>query len=297
MTSRHYCFTLYSDNAPFNGIHQLPSDDDTGLRYGVYQLERCPTSQRLHWQGYAEFFSPIRTAQAVRLIGTGAHVERRKGTRDQARDYCMDAAKRAPGTEPIELGDWSRGGPGKRTDIADALTVIRANPSASGLESLYDDHGVVMVKYSKGMANAMQHYRGRISERPVPEVYVHYGPTGTGKTYTVYNRHSVSTVWRAPVSTNNIQWFDGYYGQKVALFDDFDGAHPAITVMLQVLDRYNVQVPVKGSHTFFNPEVIYITTNLPFDEWYPDASDIHKAALKRRVSEFIQFEYIQYDRS
>ncbi len=192
----------------------------------------------------------------------------------------------------MELGEWRAGGQGTRTDINAALDVIRANPTTEGLRQLYDDHGEVMVKYTNGMANFLHHYAGRKTRDDPPSVYVYYGETGTGKTYTVFNRHGLQNVWRAPVSTSGIQWFDGFLGQDVALFDDFDGAHPAITVMLQVLDRYPVQVPVKKSHTWFMPSTIYITTNIKFEDWYPEASQAHRDALKRRITEFRRFIYM-----
>ncbi len=292
MTCRHWCFTLYGETLPFGGQTDVGFGILSGVRYAVYQRELCPTSGRLHYQGYIEFGSPVRITGAVHTAGTGAHCERRLGTRDQAREYCMQASKRLAATEPTEVGEWQSGGQGRRTDIADALNIVRSNPTPAGVEALYDNHGPIMVKYARGMANAVTHYQSRIPRTDPPSVFVHYGPTGTGKTYTVYDRHGMSDVWRAPVSTTSTMWFDGYMGQKVALFDDFDGIHPNITVMLQVLDRYPVQVPVKGSHAFFNPTTIYITTNIPFDEWYPDAKDAHRLALKRRITECIHFEYL-----
>ena len=92
------------------------------------------------------------------------------------------------------------------------------------------------------------------------------------------------------MSNTGNQWFDGYYGQSNALFDDFDGQHPSITMMLQILDRYPLQAPVKGGFVNWTPTTIYITTNLPFEEWYPDAHAVHREALRRRVTEFKHFD-------
>ncbi len=157
------------------------------------------------------------------------------------------------------------------------------------MAKLYDDHGCVMVKYTRGLTAAINHYTGRKTREGPPDVFVHYGDTGSGKTRAVYDTHDLCDLWRAPVSTNNVQWFDGYMGQKVGLFDDFDGQHPAITVMLQVLDRYPLSVPVKTSHCHWSPAIIYITTNVEFSNWYPAASEIHKKALRRRITKFFHF--------
>ncbi len=286
MTARHWVYTLYGDSAPFQG--QLIES----VRYTIWQREVCPQSGRYHYQGYVEFRAPHRQAAVKTKIGGSPHVEPRRGSREAARAYASKEETRLPGTEPIELGNFTGGGQGARTDIQDALSILRAEPTANGLRHLYDEHGPVMVKYARGMQSALYHYSSRVGRDNPPEVFVHYGETGTGKTWTVFDRHGMSDVWRAPVSTNNVQWFDGYYGHEIALFDDFDGQHPAITVMLQVLDRYPVQIPIKGAHTHFVPTTIYITTNVEFVDWYPDASEHHKNALKRRITEFIKFSYI-----
>ncbi len=229
----------------------------------------------------------MRLPAVQRLVGDpAAHFEVARGSRSDCRDYCRKSASRV--SDPVEFGNFTGGGQGRRTDIDDALDVVRAG--GPGLyNALYDSHGSVMVKYTRGMANAINHYIGRRTREGCPTVLVHYGDTGSGKTRYVYDTHDLLDLWRAPVSTSDTAWFDGYLGQSVALLDDFDGHHPALTVMLQVLDRYPLQVPVKGSHAHWLPQTIYITTNVPFRDWYPSSSQAHKAALRRRITRFVHF--------
>ena len=64
---RHWCFTAYAGHLglddDFSGeeiidamrSHWESVNDLPGIRYAIAQIEKCPTSQRLHIQGYLEF--------------------------------------------------------------------------------------------------------------------------------------------------------------------------------------------------------------------------------------------------
>ena len=47
------------------------------------------------------------------------------------------------------------------------------------------------------------------------------------------------------MSSRNLQWFDGYMGQKVVCFDDFRKDFCTFHELLRLLDRYPMDVPVK----------------------------------------------------
>lgn len=287
MTSRRWCFTSFAEELAI-----LEHDDGTlkdPLKYAVYQRESCPTTRRPHWQGYVELTRPQRKSGVQRLLGDPvASVRVAGGTREQNYTYCTKPDTRLDG--PFVLGEDSSSGQGRRSDLESVVALVK---SGGGLDELYERHGVAMVKYTRGISALLAHYRRPSTLRANPRhVYVHWGPTGSGKTRDVYDSTPLSELWRAPISVNSNQWFDGYVGQRVALFDDFDGRHPSITHMLQVTDRYPLDVPVKGGHVAWNPDVIYITTNIPFEEWYPDADASHRAALYRRITRFIHFDVL-----
>lgn len=109
------CFTAFQDDAPH-------FDNET-ISYLVYQRETCPDTGRGHWQGYAEAVakSGYRIDRWQKLLKCDrAHMERRRGTRKQASDYCQKPESRS--SEPVVLGeiaedtgvkhvsqDWSKG--------------------------------------------------------------------------------------------------------------------------------------------------------------------------------------------
>jgi hypothetical protein len=115
----------------------------------------------------------------------------------------------------------------------------------------------------------------------VCSVVVYYGPTGTGKTRAVMdNLPSPDDLW----TYSGDGWFDGYDGHKIVLFDDFSGSEFKISFLLRLLDRYPMQVRIKGGFVNWCPEEIYITSNLNPDQWYPNAHQEHIDALKRRLT-------------
>ena len=78
-------------------------------KYTVYQQERCPHTQRLHYQGYSEFTDNVSWGALKNWLGNSLHIEARQGTREEARVYCMKEESRVPGTEPVEIGLWAEG--------------------------------------------------------------------------------------------------------------------------------------------------------------------------------------------
>ncbi len=83
-----------------------------------------------------------------------------------------------------------------------------------------------------------------------------------------------------------------YDGHKVVLLDDFAGAssHMTLTFLLRLLDRYPVMVPTKGSHTWWHPDHIYVTTNILPALWYKwENRGEHYRALARRFHKVILY--------
>lgn len=98
---KDWCFTIHDPNWVFEF-------DENYVEYCVYQHESCPTTGRVHVQGYLELVRRKARSTVKREIlkKESAHVEHREGTREQARDYCMKVESRVTGTEPIEYGAW-----------------------------------------------------------------------------------------------------------------------------------------------------------------------------------------------
>lgn len=273
--ARHYVLTANNPTlepeAFAAALEALPS-----FRYLVFQEERGETGT-LHYQAYIEFASSVR-GTCFRNVGTPIHFERRRGTRDQARAYPQKEETRTRG--PFEHGSWIAG-PGTRTDIQTLANFIRAG---NNLPAVAEEHPAMLLRYSRGVQLLCTLSQPRRSRPPI--VSILYGRPGSGKTRYVFEREGERIFRKLP----QCKWFDGFFGQSVALLDDFNGASSKMPLdfLLQILDRYPVNVELKGGSVSFTPERIYITSNIHPQNWYDYGSrPVHYEALARRIHQVI----------
>lgn len=146
MAARNYCFTVN------NPLEDVPLEFPSTVKYAVYQLE-CGAQGTKHYQGYMELDKP-HTMTAVKKwegVWEKAHLEKRLGTRDQARAYCMKADSRVLG--PWEHGEFTGHGAGSRTDLAEVRDAILAGMSRNEVMMNYVD---VLAKYPRFIDTCVQ---------------------------------------------------------------------------------------------------------------------------------------------
>jgi len=131
--------------------------------------------------GYAELKSKMSLGAFKTLIREpSAHVETRRGTQQQAIDYCTKNETRHPSLLSCTTG--VKKSQGKRTDLLDLAESVLNGATMGNL--LEDGKSAEMViKYSKGI----QFLMSRIQKKNVLawrelKVYLICGPTGIGKT-------------------------------------------------------------------------------------------------------------------
>lgn len=143
MAFRNVCFTAWCmDRQLFDNVPDY-------VTYAVYQREKAPDTGRMHYQGYAEFNNGIRMPRIKDWLGNDAHLERRKGTREQARTYCMKPDSRAENDcGPFEHGEFNAKAQGKRTDIEDAVRCAQEH----GMAACAEQFPGTFAKFHKGIA-------------------------------------------------------------------------------------------------------------------------------------------------
>lgn len=208
-------------------------------------------------------------------------MEIRKKSHDEARTYCMkdDTRDPSPGSGP-----WEHGIPkldqGTRTD----LTTIRAKlDSGVSEKEIAQEHFGDWCRYFRGFQRYRTLSEGK--DRSEVEVCIFYGPPGCGKSH-----QARLACGKLPVYTKEPgcgKWFDGYDGQDVILFDDYDASQP-YNHLLRICDRYAVTGECKGGTVKLNATRILFTTMQHPACWYPD----HPwPALRRRVHCWVHFDY------
>jgi hypothetical protein len=129
---RNCCFTINNppvdENserpAPVNRVS--PSFNADKMRYLGYALERG-TSGTIHWQGYMELKAQATLSTIKVLLGGTAHIEARRGSAQQARDYFAEPGEKEGETllPAQEFGVLSS--QGKRSDLEAVVQAVKVN--------------------------------------------------------------------------------------------------------------------------------------------------------------------------
>jgi len=277
--ARNLCFRV---TLPEDAGEEYPLLDPStwpDCTYCVYQLEIGDETSRLHYQGYAEFTGKKRYSWVQNNCEgmEGAHLEVRRGTMEEARNYAMKHDTRLDG--PWEWGA-PKPGQGSRSDLR---AVKRALDEGRPMTYIADNFFGTFLRYQRGLK---EYKRIRMPKRDwAMEVVVIIGPSGTGKTRWCRQNAGDDVYWK-----DKSKWWDDYDGQHTVVWDEFYGHCCPFTLLLQLLDRYPLKVECKGSFVEFTSRRIIFTTNQEPEQWY-NAERTHQMAwaqnpLKRRLDEF-----------
>lgn len=244
-------------------------------QYVIYGKE-VGESGTPHLQGYLEFKEGTELgAVKNKLKCSHVHVEPRYSTQENAIEYCK------------KDGDWIEFGiakeQGKRTDLTQLANGVKEGKT---LREIAEENPENWIKYHKGITSL----RGMMTEprdHSTPKnIIVRVGPTGTGKSRIAIEEFPDAYLW----GSENGKWWDKYDAHDTVIMDEFRGQLP-YAYLLRLLDRYKMQVEVKGGMMEFVPDTIIITSPIHPSQWYNPQN--MKAAdkigqLKRRISEIWQ---------
>lgn len=265
--SKNWCGTLnnYSQDE-FIGIQDFIKLE---CSYGIVG-EEVGEGGTPHLQFYVQCVKRRTLVYLKRQLGSRAHLEVARGSGSDNRKYCSKDGKF------FEFGEIRN--QGKRSDIAAFVEACRDGLS---WEEALAGYPAVLARYGRfadRVIGQFQPVRGW-----VPEVYVYWGETGTGKSRRAFEEAE------SPYVHSGGQWFDGYVGEADVIFDDFGGSEFKLTYLLKLLDRYPMRVPVKGSFVNWVPKRIFITSNYSPKDWYSNAREEHVKALFRRITKVVVF--------
>jgi len=281
----HWVLTWQGHDDPDSKVPRVPGPiDEKRVRYAVWQLERCPTSGKLHWQGYVELRRSSRMPAAQKAVGLpkGTHFEARKGSREQARDYCMKAESRVgdmPGVSPgpFEWGEWIAG-QGSRSDLHHAV-------ECSSLKEVKEKFPTVYVKYHRGLEKLIV---PKVEYTDKPEVWILWGEgTGTGKTRSVTSLGADELVSYYRKDAEE-KWWDGYDGQDLVHIDEVGtDSHKWMTanIFKTLFDHGPNYVWAKGlTRIPFTSKYVVLTSNVDPKQWFPSEK---WEVINRRIHKII----------
>ncbi len=265
--SRSWCFTdfeLLDHSALFN--------DYTGIvRYVGWGREVCPTTNKVHYQGWIQFINPKGMVSVKKYFDSkGIHLEATRGSAAANETYCRKSGNFQ------SMGTFIK--QGARSD----LEVIKGKiDNEEKMVEIASSNFGAYVRYHKGFA-AYKQLKAKASTTMFRRVNVTLikGPTGTGKT-----RLAVGVgLPMYKIQGSDMQWFDGYEGERRLVIDEYSN-DVKITKLLGILDGYQLRLPIKGGFTYAAWDEVFITTNLHI--LHERASQAHRDALARRITRTI----------
>jgi len=238
--------------------------EHVGLDAGGDELRLANPDGYLHWQLVAVFNRKVRLGKLRELFGP-YHAE--PTLSKAALAYVWKENTRVEGTQ-FELGvaAMDRGN-------ANDWEQVRTDARLGNLDAIPGD---IYVRNYGNLRRIAQDNLTPVGI--VKSVVVYWGPTGTGKSRRAWDEATFEAYPKDP----RTKFWDGYRGHKNVVFDEFRGDID-IAHLLRWFDRYPVNVEIKGSSVVLSAEKIWITSNIPPEQWYPLIDPATMQALLRRM--------------
>jgi len=165
LLGKNLCITYYGPYTPPGELFpdfDMPAQYPPYVKYCVGQKERCPTTERIHFQLYVEV-DPRQRLSTLRRWLPRLHVENRNGTQARAIEYVTKEETRME--EPFEYGEKSTiERAGQRTDLDDAIVLLKRG----GLRLVAQEMPSAFVKFSSGLERLAE----ALSEKPTDKDFV-----------------------------------------------------------------------------------------------------------------------------
>lgn len=269
-------------------IAEMKERLEAETEYSIFGEEKTKEGE-LHLQGYSHLKNAKTFSAFKKLLDKTINLRESLGSPERNRIYCSKGEISKEEWEELKENGpnygknaivWSCGTMPKQGIRTDIHELRDACESAVALCDIItkDDVVVPLAKYQRFAQ--MVHtsaLKARTREFRKLQVIVHWGKTGTNKTRIPYDKGAF--VWEPSAP----EWWDGYDGEEILLIDEFYGQlKPAR--LLHLLDGYQLRLPIKGGFTYAQWTTVYITSNVPPEEWYKDIPEQVKEALARRIT-------------
>jgi len=261
MNARGFCWTINNPNE-WDKIDVNKCQEHRSFKYLCYGNE-TGEGGTFHLQGYIHFLAPVGFT-AVKKLLPRAHIEKRRGTVEQAISYCKkDGDFIEYGAIPESSGD---------STIKTWNEIIKRAKSGD-LEWIEENHPKVYLRY----INTLRGLRVRepvILSELVNEWW--FGKTGVGKSRRLWEEYPVH--FKKELN----KWWCGYRDEDVVAIEEWSPKNECTGSMLKIwADRYPFTGQVKGGALQgIRPKKIIVLSNYTIKECFPDPRD-HEPLLRR----------------
>lgn len=248
------------------------------VKYFIFQREKGEEKGTEHYQIYIEFGIGKRFEIMKKYFPT-AHIEQRKGTKTQARDYCSKEDTRIS-DKVYEFGTFAE--ERERSDLNDIIEMVKDGATDDDILEAYPSQYFRYSKHINDVRQTVLQSRFKNKFRQLEVVYI-WGRAGIGKTRYIMDKHGYTNVYR--LTSYDHGCFDNYKGEDVILFDEFRSQFK-VSDMLNYLDGYPLMLPSRYSNKVACYTKVYIVSNIDFTEQYKEFQEKQPAtwsAFKRRI--------------
>lgn len=274
--ANHWCLTWHAPLTQQNSREEWREEcyekinAVASTKYCILGLERCPTTLRVHLQGFVAFEAKQRLSK-IKKIDPTIHWERRMGSVEQAIEYCKKEEEwKEWGTPPLsQAGNRER----------DRHSHIRDLAVSGDLNAIAEEYPADWLRSYSTLKRIKKDHMALADELPdVCGVWIQ-GPSGCGKSRKARADYGQDGFYYKLPN----KWWDGYQQQNTVIIEDFGKEHHVLGYHLKIwADRYAFLAEEKGGATSVRPARIVVTSQYRIADIWMDDETV--AALERRFT-------------
>jgi len=243
---KSYCFTL--NNYTEDELAAIRGVCSTLSQYAIVGREVGEQGTR-HLQGYIRFTRAYRFSTIKDRYLPRCHIEVSRGSPRQNRDYCSkDGEFDEYGELPEDRASSSREDLAREfaRDATDGRGGVRRFAESNPGTYYFSGHNLLRNHWALQAPTA----------RPGITVDWMHGLPGVGKSRRAHER-----LPDAYIKDPRTKWWNGYFGEKEVIIDDFGPQGIDINHLLRWFDRYKCTVEYKGGMMPLMAETFIVTSN------------------------------------
>lgn len=261
-----------------------PVFDEDRMKYLLYAPEKCPSTNRHHWQTYVSWKQGNHKTMSATAKWFGATCSLAKGDVEHQLDYIRGPYEKDGKSKPFNP-DWKEFGTRPAQGARNDLTALVENVTSgeTSVDSIVLENPVMYHQYGRTLHKAEDLAMRKRFRTEMTTCDWLWGPTGVGKSHAAYDGFTPDTHYNWKLNDNG--WQDGYTQQPIVIVNEFRG-QIKYGELLDMIDKWpSFTAPRRSREPMpFTSKHVIITSSMPPWEVYKNRNDIDRLdQLLRRI--------------